>query len=71
VDLVDDDTVALLAVQVIDRERAVAAVRALRDLHARYAGTEAAGEAGAEAATEAATEAAIEAGGEPGTEAGQ
>jgi hypothetical protein len=35
-ELADDETLALMAVQALDGERAVAAVRALRDLHARY-----------------------------------
>lgn len=35
-DLVDDEAVPLLAVQVLDGERAVATVRALRALRARY-----------------------------------
>lgn len=38
-ELSDGDEVAVLAVQVVDRERAVAAVRALRQLHAAHAGS--------------------------------
>ena len=37
-DLADDETLALLAVQALDGERAVTAVRGLRALHARYGG---------------------------------
>jgi hypothetical protein len=36
-ELADDDQLALLAVQASDGDRAVAAVRGLRDLHARHA----------------------------------
>jgi hypothetical protein len=39
-DLVDDETLPLLAVQVLDGERAVATVRALRALQARYGASE-------------------------------
>jgi hypothetical protein len=38
-ELADDETLPLLAVQVADGDRAVATVRALRDLHARYGGS--------------------------------
>jgi hypothetical protein len=43
-DLHDDDLVSVLAIQAADKEHAVRAVRALRDLHARAA----AGQAGTE-----------------------
>jgi hypothetical protein len=39
-ELADDDQLSLLAVQASDGDRAVAAVRALRDLHARHAAGE-------------------------------
>jgi hypothetical protein len=38
-DLHDDDVVTVLAIQAADKERAVRAVRALRDLHARGIGS--------------------------------
>lgn len=38
-DLQDDDLVSVLAIQAADKEHAVKAVRALRDLHARYTTT--------------------------------
>jgi hypothetical protein len=42
-DLEDDDTLAVMAVQAADKDHAVAAVRALRALHAAHGATTAAG----------------------------